>query len=250
MPQLFLRESFKLTKDNLFKNEVPTSSFSFNKEVAEVFDDMANRSIINYQEVTKLTTKAACYFAQNNSSLYDLGCATGNTLLSIAEKIDKDTQLIGYDYSEDMIKKCKQKLNFFSYGDRVFVQQSDCLNALLENASVVIMNYTLQFINEDKRKALLEKIYLNLKKNGAFILSEKVNEDEDEFTHFCLNQYYKIKEQNGYSKLEIAHKRNALEKVLVPNTYLGNYQLLKSAGFKKVMTLFKNLNFTTYLAIK
>ena len=237
-------------KDTLFSKDTSKSSFKFDSSVAEVFDDMAKRSIINYQQTLELTSQTACDFAQQNSTIYDLGCSTGNTLLAIASKLKKpNINLIGYDLSSSMIDKCREKLNQYIFKN-IAVKQADCSSADLQNASVVIMNYTLQFIKKEQREKLLKNIYANLNDKGAFILSEKVGEESEILTNFSTQKYYQIKEKNGYSALEIANKRNALEKVLEPNSYFANYQFLKNAGFTKIMTLTKTLNFTTYLAVK
>ena len=50
----------------------------------------------------------------------------------------------------------------------------DILSTKISNASVVIMNFSLQFIALDSRKKLLKKIYDGLVPGGIFILSEKI----------------------------------------------------------------------------
>jgi tRNA (cmo5U34)-methyltransferase len=65
-----------------------------------------------------------------------------------------------------------------------------------------------------------------------------------------VDSYYQLKNENGYSKEQIEEKRKSLAGVLVPVTSEWNKELLHQAGFAKVETFWRMLNFEGYIAIK
>jgi tRNA (cmo5U34)-methyltransferase len=120
----------------------------------------------------------------------------------------------------------------------------------IENASVVIMNYTLQFVKLDNRTTILKSIYEGLVSGGSLILIEKVKSEIPDLNKTFIEFHHQFKEENGYSKLEISQKREALENVLIPWTVEQNSGLIKSAGFSTVDLFFKWNNFAGFIALK
>ena len=140
-------------KDKLFsEGSFESGSFRFDNEVASVFDDMAERSIPFYREVIGITTSLAERFIPENGSLYDIGCETGNTLLYLAKRLhQKNITLTGYDPAEAMINKAREKASVFTYSHAINFEIENCESCSLEKADMVILNYTLQFIERQKR---------------------------------------------------------------------------------------------------
>ena len=238
-------------KDNIFNSgNFDKGSFKFDEKVAGVFDDMVNRSVPYYKDIQKLTCLIATDFATKGSHIYDLGCSTGTTLLNISKALDFDIKLIGLDPAKAMIQKAKNKSANFTYGKRIEFKCNSCIEEDFTNASMIIMNYTLQFIKTENRQPLLKKIYDSLNPNGVLLISEKVREETASASEYAIKNYYRLKSENGYSELEIANKRDALEDILIPQTHQDNIKDIKSAGFESVSTVFKWFNFTTYLAVK
>ncbi len=238
-----------MNKDNLFKKQKIESDFVFNKEVAQIFDDMLNRSIPHYREVIDLISQILNRYLPPNPAIYDLGCSTGNTLIYLAGALkEKKPNLTGFDNSSDMIEKAKEKAK--AYGKNIAFFNKDIFEAEIENADAIILNYTLQFIRPLKREQLLKKLRNSLKKDGVLILSEKIV-----FNHPVLNRdfteiYYDFKKRMGYSELEIAKKREALENILIPFTLEENLSLLKQAGFTFATPFFQWVNFVSIIAVK
>ena len=239
-------------KDSLFaEGDFERGSFRFNDEVASVFDDMAGRSIPFYREVINISGALAEKFLPENGTVYDIGCATGNTLIFLAKHLQgRNIRLIGYDPAEAMINKAREKSAVFTYSHAVEFKIDNCENCSLENADMVILNYTLQFIDRDKRDSVIKKIYDSLKPGGILLLSEKLRQSDKAVEEFNTETYESFKSGNGYSYLEIANKRQALEKVLNPDSLSGNLNLLERNGFSRIEILFKWLNFTTFAAFK
>ena len=237
--------------DKVFAKQMKISDFKFDKKVAEVFDDMLSRSVPLYSEAQSMAVQLALNFVQKKSAVYDIGCSTGNVLKMLSSLIHDDSvKLIGLDNSPEMIKEAHKKLKSL-HDNRIELVESDiCENFSIDNASVIIMNYILQFVRPLYRETLIRKLYKGLNENGCLILVEKVLEKESLFNRLYIDLYYQYKRRRGYSDKEIAQKREALENILVPYKMGENIELLKSCGFSKVNLFFKWFNFAGIIAVK
>jgi len=231
-----------------FFNEPIVKQFEFDAKVAAVFDDMVGRSVPYYKEVQELIVSFALKHLNENDLVYDLGCSTASTLLALEQASTKALELYGIDNSEAMIDKAKSKL--LAYESKINLSVGDILQTDFKNSHMFISNYTLQFVRPLKRSDLVKKIYDALEPNGVFIFSEKVILEDKVLDKEFIDLYYEYKSRQGYSEYEIAQKREALENVLVPYTYEENVEMLKEAGFEVVDTLFRWVNFTTFIAKK
>lgn len=234
-------------KDKLFEKPI-TKQFEFDENVASVFDDMLSRSVPFYQEMLNLTTSFALKYTQKEGTIYDLGCSTATTLINIANHSTKDLNLIGIDTSSAMLHRASHKAK--GYGHKITFMQDDIFNIKLQNADVIISNYTLQFIRPLQREKLISKIYDALNDNQVFIFSEKMICEDKVLNKQFIDEYYQFKKEQGYSEFEIAQKREALENVLIPYSYNENQKMIKDAGFKHIECIFKWINFATFIAIK
>lgn len=240
-------------KDQVFHDPAPLGSFKFNKEVASVFDDMVNRSVPFYRQMTQISASFAAEHAQADSCIYDLGCSTASTMLLCDARLDKksDVKIIGYDPSADMLERAEEKVSRYKLNQQLELRLGSAQDANLDNASVVIMNLVLQFIPAEERLQILQRIYEQLEPGGLFILSEKVTPQlPEQLQQTALHLYDDFKEGNHYSRLEIAHKRQALENVLVPWSLEKNQQVLEEAGFEGSECVFRWVNFATIIAWK
>jgi tRNA (cmo5U34)-methyltransferase len=237
-------------KDNLFKTKKIESDFKFDENVAEVFDNMLDRSIPHYREIIHLTCQIINEFSNPNAKIVDLGCSTGNTLIILSEELKSNGYTFtGVDNSNAMIDKANKKCHGYKDKNIKFIKK-DITDFSLKGADVVILNYTLQFLRPIVREKLLTKIHTELNTNGLLILNEKLVFDNPIVNRKFINIYYNFKQSKGYSRLEIAKKREALENVLIPFTLEENKDLLKNAGFKTITTFFQWFNFAGFLAIK
>lgn len=235
-------------RDQIFDKPLKSvKAFQFDAEVTEVFDDMINRSVPGYPLLMQLTALFSEVFVTPDSQIYDLGCSTGMITRVISEQVKTldNITLHAIDNSMPMIEKCRAETSH----QHIHWQCSDISDVEIYNASFVVLNLTLQFIPPENRKALLEKIFHGLNPGGALMLTEKQSfeSDKDQAMNDLYHGYKKIR---GYSDLEIAHKRNALEKVLIPDSEQQHYQRLEESGFNDVFQVFHCFNFASYLAIK
>jgi tRNA (cmo5U34)-methyltransferase len=216
-----------------------------------VFDDMLQRSIPMYQECQNLAAHWCTQFAKSSTSVYDLGCSTGTLLLKLAQALPplKNIKLIGLDNSQAMLKKAKKTLKNSPLPCEM-IQADLNGNLTICNASVVVMNYTLQFVRPSNRSTLLKNIYNALVPGGSLVLIEKVNSKIPSLNKTFIDFHHQFKEKKGYSKLEISQKRESLENVLIPWTVEQNNNLIQSAGFSTVDLFFKWNNFAGFIALK
>ncbi|MBW5290788.1 MAG: tRNA (uridine-5-oxyacetic acid methyl ester) 34 synthase [Candidatus Ruthia sp. Asou_11_S2] len=236
-------------RDNIFTKENDLVDFAFDAQVADVFDDMVKRSVPGYQSMIEMISLSVKTYGQDNTNYYDLGASTGAT--SIALGINNphlNNQIIALDNSPDMVKKCQQ--NLAGKIDNVNVICGDILDMKFENASIIVLNLTLQFIAPNNRQALIDRIYKGLNKNGALIISEKIHFDNQQKQKQITKLHLDFKRANGYSELEIANKRQSIENILITDSKQTHFKRFNAAGFKNSICHFQCLNFASFLAVK
>ena len=238
-------------QDRVFAEIRRVSDFAFDKTVAQVFDDMVSRSVPFYAEMQRMLAELTAHFATNGSKIYDLGCSTGTTMALLHGALPVNAQLCGIDNSAEMLQQCRQKLAMRGLGEVVELRQDDLDGAIeIDNASVVLLVLTLMFVRPLNREKLIRSIYAGMNKGACLLVVEKVLGEGAVFNRLFIERYYEFKRRMGYSDLEIAQKREALENVQVPYRLAENRELLLSAGFREVDVFFKWYNFAGFAAIK
>lgn len=235
-------------RDKLYIEPLPEiEPFAFDESVARVFQDMIRRSVPGYGTLIAISGLVAAQHARPGTNIYDLGCSLGATLLEIYRQISEGCAITGVDNSQAMIAACQEKLVLEKIDDITLICD-DVRNQEIDNASVVTMNFTLQFIDYESRLPLLRKINSGLIPGGALLLSEKIREGEHEERYFQI-LHENFKRANGYSQLEISQKRTALENVLIPENLQTHINRLEQAGFSTIIPWFQCLNFISLVAI-
>ena len=240
-----------MKQDKIFSKTQQVVDFAFDDSVADVFPDMIRRSVPGYETVISLLGVLANQYAQDNTRIYDLGCSLGAATLSIHQQTRTlDLEHICIDNSQAMVKRCESRLQRLMPEANLQLLCEDIEKSEINNASVVIVNFTLQFLAPEARLALVKKIYDGLLPNGILVLSEKlIFENEAENQH-QIDWHHNFKRANGYSDLEISQKRAAIENVMIPDTFEQHQQRLKEAGFDEAYQWFQSFNFASMVAIK
>lgn len=220
--------------------------------MATVFDDMINRSVPGYSAIIDMVGQLAHRYCKNGSIIYDLGCSLGASSLSITRHIEhNDYEIIAIDNSEAMVSRLKADLqNQKGATKQIKVKLEDIRKSEIKSASMVILNFTLQFINVKDRDQLIKKISAGMRPGGLLIISEKVSFTNMEMNSLFIDLYHKFKEKQGYSELEISQKRDALENVLIPESLEKHYERLLAADFELIETWLKYFNFASIIAFK
>jgi len=230
-------------------DQVP--DFTFDEKVAAVFPDMIKRSVPGYSSVIAMTGVLAGQYAQNNSVCYDLGCSLGESSYAMLKQIQSSNcKLIAVDNSMPMLEKCARHLAEASPLVTHELVCDDILNVELKPSSVIVLNYTLQFIDLQWRDDLISRIYDSLLPGGVRLLSEKICFEDAAVNQRMIDLHHAFKKANGYSELEISQKRTALEKVLLPETPETHIKRLHKAGFSYTDTWFQCFNFMSLVAYK
>ena len=247
-----MKDKGKTNRDQIYAE--PTDmlvDFVFDERVANVFPDMIRRSVPGYDTIIPMLGVFAGKYIQANSNIYDLGCSLGAATLSIRRRITQPGCIIyAIDNAPAMVEQCKANIEADSSMTPVEVVCDDILNVNIENASLVVINFTLQFLRPDLRADLLKKIFKGLNQGGVLILSEKVICENTQQQSLYEDLHAEFKRANGYSDLEISQKRSALENVLIPETSEKHISRLTEIGFHPVSNWFQCFNFSSFCAIK
>jgi tRNA (cmo5U34)-methyltransferase len=239
-------------RDKVYADKRPKiEDFDFGRDTAAVFDDMLDRSVPHYQVIQEMVAELACDFARPQTTVVDLGCSTATSIVALDHLLprDLDVRFLGIDSSEEMLVKARTKLAERQVRRPVELLCADLNKSLpLEGVSVALLVLTLQFVRPLQRERLLLDVRKGLVDGGCLIMVEKVLGDTPLFNRLWIDHYYKFKERNGYTKLEIAQKREALENVLIPYRLDENRELLARCGFAQADTFFKWYNFCGVVA--
>lgn len=239
-------------RDTIFSAPIAQlGDFSFDERVAEVFPDMIQRSVPGYSNIIATIGMLAKRFIQPNTQAFDLGCSLGAATLSMRRNIDVEgVRLIAVDNSAAMIERCRRHIDAFRSDTPVDIIEGDIRQVKIENASMVVLNFTLQFLPPDDRQALLNRIYAGLRPGGALVLSEKFSFADQTIGDLLFDMHLDFKRANGYSELEISQKRSALENVMLTDSVETHKARLQQAGFEHAEVWFQCFNFGSMLATK
>ena len=236
-------------RDNLFNKQSDIADFRFDQDVVKVFDDMVRRSVPGYDSMIQMIGLIARMYGQDNTNYYDLGSSTGAITLSIAlNNKSKNNQFFAIDNSKEMVEQCEKNLH--SKVDNLQAICDDINQVKINSASIVVLNLTLQFIDVNLRSNLIKKIYDGLEPGGILIISEKIHFDDAVTQNQITKLHMDFKKENGYSELEIANKRQAIENVLITETKEQHLNRLRDCGFVETSCFFQCLNFVSFLSVK
>lgn len=239
-------------QDNLFATPIANlGDWHFDEKVAEVFPDMIKRSVPGYSNIISMIGMLAGRFVTSHSQVYDLGCSLGAATLSMRRNIEATgCKIIGVDNSQAMVERCQRHIDAYKADTPVEIIEGDILDVNINNASMVVLNFTLQFLEPHHRQQLLNKIYQGLNPGGVLVLSEKFSFEDKKIGELLFNMHHDFKRANGYSELEISQKRSMLENVMLTDSVETHKKRLHQAGFSHAEVWFQCFNFGSLLAIK
>lgn len=240
------------SKDTLFAQPRPhLVDFAFDEQVARVFPDMIRRSVPGYDTIIAMLGVFAHHYVQPHSRVYDLGCSQGAATLALRRHISApDVKIVAVDNAPAMIERCQHNIAADLSPSEVELRCEDIQHTVIENASLVALNFTLQFLPPDQRAGMLARIANGLNPGGVLVLSEKICFDDESQQILFTDLHHDFKRLNGYSDLEISQKRQAIENVLIPDTLEQHKARLLANGFGTVHCWFQCFNFISLLAIR
>lgn len=241
-----------MSQDDIFQKPLTqVVDFVFNKAVVDVFPDMIRRSVPGYDNIVSMLGVFAAEYTTENTRIYDLGCSLGASTLACFQQIpNRRVNYYCVDNSQAMLSQCEINLaKHMPAANKTYVFDN-VQNIDIQNASMVILNFTLQFITPEDRLALIQKIYHGLQPNGCLVIAEKIRFDDKSMQNTMTKFHHQFKRANTYTDLEISQKRAAIENVLIPDTKETHLSRLKEAGFQQPVQWFQCLNFSAFIAEK
>ena len=242
-----------MARDDIYAEPGKTEDgpFTFNAAVAQVFPDMLRRSVPGYGASLEAIESLARRFVQPGTRCYDLGCSLGAATWAMARGIEvSGCEIVAVDSAPAMVSRCRQLLDAEALATPVDVVCADIREIAMENASMAVMNYTLQFVPPKDRQALLDRVAQALCTGGVLVLSEKIVAGDAAVDELLIDLHHDFKRQHAYSDLEISRKRAALENVLVPDTIEQHQQRLHAAGFRRSAVWLQHFNFVSLVAVR
>lgn len=244
-----------MTTDQIYAEQTDDQPFRFNADVTRVFPDMLRRSIPGYEASIEAIGSLAARYVRADSRCYDLGCSLGAATLAMRQGIrESNCHIVAVDTAPAMIERCAEIIaeddKRFSPATSVELLQADIRDIAIENASMVVLNYTLQFLPMADRDKLMRKICAGLNPGGLLVLSEKVVDEDPQMEQLLIDLHHEHKRRNDYSALEISRKRAALENVLIPETVAAHRARLQNAGFARSAVWLRYFNFVSIVAIR
>lgn len=252
MKEKIKKQPGKGKRDTLFAEaDSGSRNFSFDENVANVFDDMIHRSVPGYDAILAMIGVLAERYIQPGTNCYDLGCSLGGVTFSIIRQAkDINCKFIAVDNSEAMIDKMRDRISTQNLQSKIEVRKEDIRESEISNASVVVINFVLQFLDPKQRNPVLSKIYAGMLPGSILILSEKIKFDDEKENEFQIDMHHEFKKLHGYSDMEISEKRAALENVLIPDSVEACMDRLRETGFSNCYLWFQCFNFISIVAIK
>ncbi len=244
-----------MTTDKIYQENSDQQPFRFNKDVARVFPDMLQRSVPGYAATIEAIGSLAARYVREGTNCYDLGCSLGAATVAMRQGVSKPgCRIVAVDTAAAMIERCREIIaeddRQSSRSTPVEVVQADIRDTEIENASMVVLNYTLQFLAMKDRDLLMRSVHDGLNDGGLLVLSEKVVDENEEMEQLLVDLHHEHKRRNDYSALEISRKRTALEDVLVPETVAAHRSRLADAGFSHTAVWLRYFNFVSIVAIR
>jgi tRNA (cmo5U34)-methyltransferase len=238
--------------DLIYSNpHAQVKDFTFDAQVVEVFPDMISRSVPGYNTIIDTIGRLSQRFVQQNTLIYDLGCSLGAATLAMRKSIkDTECKIIAVDNSPAMVERCTMHINAFKGETPVDVIEANIQDVNVNNASMVVLNFTLQFVDKAERQTLINNIASGINDGGLLVISEKISHGDAVIDEHLIDLHHDFKRANGYSELEVAQKRTALENVMRTDSVEQHIQRLKNAGFSHVSPWFQCFNFISFIAIK
>jgi tRNA (cmo5U34)-methyltransferase len=244
-----------MSEDSIYKADPGAEPFRFNDAVARVFPDMLKRSIPGYAASLEAIGSLAARYVRASTNCYDLGCSLGAAAIAMRQGIrEPGCRVVAVDAASAMIERCREIIDAEyrqnADGCSIELVHGDIRETDISNASMVVLNYTLQFLPIAERGALLEKIRAGMNDGGLLLLSEKVVDEDPQMEQLLVELHHEHKRRNHYSQLEISRKRAALENVLVPETVAAHRERLREAGFARSAVWLRYFNFVSIIAFR
>tara|TARA_R110000796_G_scaffold152950_1_gene269329 strand:- start:47 stop:688 length:642 start_codon:yes stop_codon:yes gene_type:complete len=205
----------------------------FEFDTIEDFDKHINLSIPSYETLSDVFAGVTCAFAQPESSVVDVGCSTGKFLSELPKA--NDCNYIGID---------KTELKNIHKGFELTIGDVEKVLPNLDNVSVVVSMFTLQFLGKLKRKRVLSQIKEKVLEGAIFLVAEKVYLDDPLIQTLVHKMHIQEKRKSFHDK-EILDKDTQLAISMFCKTETELLkELLQIGNVSKVWQSYNFMGFT------
>jgi tRNA (cmo5U34)-methyltransferase len=230
---------------------LPDDRWSFDDEVARVFDDMLERSIPQYETMRGLVFEVGKGFVRPGTKVVDLGCSHGGALAPFVSAFGPSVSYVGVEVSSPMLEASRRRFEKEIEAGTLALLDLDLRRGYPDvQASLTLSVLTLQFTPIEHRPRIVQDVHDHTVDGGAFVLVEKVLGGSARLDGLLTDLYHGLKRASGYTQEEIDRKRLSLEGVLVPVAAAWDEDLLRRAGFRDVECFWRCLNFAAWIAVK
>jgi tRNA (cmo5U34)-methyltransferase len=164
-----------MIKDKVFLPDRDSiDPFVFDESVATVFPDMLRRSIPGYDASIRAISHLTKKCIRPSTLFYDLGCSLGAATLAMRHNIvAKNSKIIAVDNSKSMTSRCMEIVSKDNSDRPIQVITEDIRELKIKNASMIILNYTLQFLPIIDRSSMIKKYIKECYQEDYFFFQKK-----------------------------------------------------------------------------
>ena len=249
-PREFVQTSMASGSDTLFAPRQDVQDFEFDQQVVSVFPNMIERSVPDYWAMVDGIGRIAQRRIAPNRTFFDLGCSLGAVAWSFYRHNRGQNPVVAVDCSQAMMRRFRLNLKALTMPHPMVLREEDIRSTALEDAGVVSLNLTLQFLVPEDRKPLLHRVSEALDPGGVLFLTEKIRFEDEELNALVRSLHHDFKFSQGYSRTEIAQKAASIHHVMRVDTMQTHRRRLAEVGFTKVTVWHQHYNFLSMMAEK
>src|SRR5689334_11422592 len=125
---------------------MPNGTWEFDASVTQVFDDMLQRSIPQYEVMRRTVFELACAYVKDDETIVDLGCSRGEALAPFVQKFGAYNRYMGVEVSKPMLEAARERFASMIAAGLVDIREVDLRVAYPPvRACVTLCVLTLQF---------------------------------------------------------------------------------------------------------
>ena len=214
---------------------------------ADNFDQHISASIPGYEKLIEKCVGLSRRFILDLTTVLDVGCTTGKLIRTVRDHNQASrpqAKYVGIDIEPKF--------------ERQWVQHRCCNVQLLSTdvrsyepgpSSYITSLFTLQFIREPDKRAVLSRLADSLVEGGALFIAEKVLASSARLQDTLTFSHYDFK-RLSFTEREILEKERRLRGRMTLWTERELRDRLCSAGFREVEPIWGDFPFLAFLALK
>lgn len=223
----------------------PAPHWAWGDGLARRFDTHAAAHIPMYAESHALTVELSDWHVTPGSKVYDLGSSTGTLAMMLGER-HPHARVVGVDAEDEMTRVARGRCTMAN----VRFETANVLELPLQECSYVTACHLTPFLRNRDRTALFAAVHEALLAHGAFVLFEKSAPADAESAAIASSVLTSYKLAHGVDAATVVVKEQALRGVMSLRPPAETEHALLEAGFWKVTSIMRWMNWDGFLAVK